>query len=79
MATSPIAASGSASQLDVVLTQLAYMQKGQDEIKATLEKVDHRLRSVEDDRLRAWTIIGFVGVLGLGTVAAFVKWLLTTH
>jgi hypothetical protein len=68
---------------EVILNELSHLRQEFREFKAEYkqDKAENhnRLRSVEDDRLRAWTIIGFLGVLGLGTTAAFLKWLLTTH
>lgn len=73
---------------EVLSLQVAHLQQGFDEerartqeerteIRALLSEHTTRLRSVEDDRIRAWTVISVVFMFGVPGWAAILKWLLT--
>lgn len=64
--------------LELLALQLDHLQETMDGLSRQFAEMEKRLRSVEDDRLRAWTVVGVVSLFGMTGVAAFLKWILTT-
>jgi hypothetical protein len=68
--------------LELLALQLDHVQQTLDtrldRVEARQDKQDELLRLLEGDRMRAWTVVGVVGVFGLSGAAAMLKWLITT-
>lgn len=73
--------------LEVLAFKITIVQEGLDRVLTRLDgtaskddvtDLKVRVRVLEDDRTRAWAVIGVVGFLGVGCLGALVKWMMTT-
>lgn len=75
--STPQAAAPKAVTNEVISLQISHLQETVDKLAGRIDGHDTRIRSVEDDRLKAWTVISVVVVFGVSGAAAFFKWLIS--
>jgi hypothetical protein len=63
--------------LNGLALEIALLRQAVAHLSVQLQEFGPRLRSVEDDRLKAWTVVGVMSVFGLSGAAAMLKWILT--